>query len=151
MDTSQIIPASSTSTVTAPSTINSAPNQGSTRPRLTRRALTVVKVVKADVGNNGKPTNMHAHNMSVYINIYNEEQATVSHILQKIREEMGNDDLILVGPNGLIYHDQEGTRGTFCYVLTSNSNFMKHVSPNQLRTNLETFLIKVCLFCIASL
>ena len=34
---------------------------------LSRKALTVVRVVKTDIGSNGKPANVHAHNMTVDI------------------------------------------------------------------------------------
>lgn len=76
-----------------------------------RRTLAVVKVVRADVGPNRKPTNVHMHNLSVHVNIYKEEHATVPYILHKVHVEMESEGLILVGPNGLIYYDQEGTRG----------------------------------------
>ena len=42
--------------------------------------LVTVKVVKADLGITGRPSNIHKYSMSVYINIYNENEACVSHI-----------------------------------------------------------------------
>ena len=42
--------------------------------------LAIVKVVKADLEITGRPSNLHKYNMSVHINIYNENEACVSHI-----------------------------------------------------------------------
>lgn len=76
-----------------------------------RRALAVVKVFRADLGNNGKPCNFHSHNLTVHVNIYNNNQACVTYIMEKVREEMQNETLKLVGTNGLVFYDQEGTQG----------------------------------------
>ena len=78
-----------------------------------RRPIAVVKVIRADIGPNGKPTNFIMHNLSAHVNIYSENQANVSYLLEKVHAEMGDNQLLLVGPNGLVYHDQEGTRGTY--------------------------------------
>jgi len=87
------------------------PAHTSTSQSPARRALAVVKVIRADIGPNGKPTNFIMHNLSAHVNIYSEAQANVSYLLDKIHTEMGDNQLLLVGPNGLVYHDQEGTRG----------------------------------------
>ena len=78
---------------------------------LKRHCLTTVKVVRADIGSNGKPCNFHFHQSTAHINIYSEEQACVDYITSKVRSEMGDETLVLVGPNGLLYYDQDGTRG----------------------------------------
>ena len=70
-----------------------------------------IKVVRADLGENGRPVNIHLHNMTAYINIYSEVEATVTSLESEVREEMGEEDLVLVMANGLHYYDQEGTRG----------------------------------------
>ena len=55
------------------STIASTPNTSTitTRPSrtLSRRALTCVKIVRADLHNNGKPSNLRLHNHTVHVNI----------------------------------------------------------------------------------
>ena len=48
--------------------------------------------------------------MTVHVNIYHEEDATIPYILEKVMESMDEENLVLVGPNGLIPYDQEGTR-----------------------------------------
>lgn len=71
--------------------------------------------MRADLDQNGKPTNLQRHNHTVHVNIYSEEQACVTYVIAKIREEMETEDLVIVGPSGLVVYDQEGTRGnTFC-------------------------------------
>ena len=95
---------------TQPSTSN---NQ---RRSMTRRAMATVKIVRADVATNGKPSNVLLHNLTVHVNLYNEEQATVGYIMQRVRDEMGSEELILVGANGLTIYDQEGTRGNLSFI-----------------------------------
>ena len=58
----------------------------------------------------GKPSNIHCCNLTVHVNIYREEDATIPYILEKVMESMDEENLVLVGPNGLILYDQEGTR-----------------------------------------
>ena len=96
-------------TPSTPNTSASTTTSSSTTPR--RRILAVVKVIRADIGMDGKPTNFHGHNLSVHVNIYNDDQACIPYIEGKIREEMEDEDLVLVGPSGLIIYDQDGTRG----------------------------------------
>lgn len=68
-----------------------------------RSPLTTVKVVRADIENNGKPTNMTYHNLTAHINIYSEEDAGVSFINGKVQKEMGNNSLVIVGGNGFLF------------------------------------------------
>ena len=80
--------------------------------RAVRRTTTFgIKVVRAAVGENGQPVNIHLHNMTAYINIYSEVEATITSLESKVREEMGEEDILLVMANGLCHYDQEGTRG----------------------------------------
>ena len=78
---------------------------------LSRRPLACVKIVRADLDNNGKPSNLRLHNHTVHVNIHSEEQACVTNLLHKIREEMVEEDLVLVGASGLVIYDHDGTRG----------------------------------------
>ena len=57
--------------------------------------------------------------MSVHINICNENEACVSQIQERVREEMEDQSLLLVGSNGLMFFDQEATRGKLIKVLCS--------------------------------
>ena len=87
------------------STIASTPNTSTiTRPSMTlsRRALACVKIVRADLDNNGKPSNLRLHNHTVHVNIYSKEQACVTYLLHKIREKMVEEDLVLVGSSALV-------------------------------------------------
>ena len=80
--------------------------------RSSRRVLVVVHVIRADIMlDTGNPSNIHRYNMTVHVNIYHEEDATIPYILEKVMESMDEENLVLVGPNGLILYDQEGTRG----------------------------------------
>ena len=73
--------------------------------------LARVKVVRPDLGFNGKPYNQHFHNTSVHVVINSETEANAPFILRKVREQMGDNSLVLVGVNGLTFEDQEGTAG----------------------------------------
>jgi len=73
--------------------------------------LATLKIIRADIGSNGKPTNLNFHNLTAHINLYNEEDANVSFINKKTCTEMGDDSLVLTGANGLLILDQDGTRG----------------------------------------
>ena len=80
--------------------------------RSSRRVLATVRVIRADIMlDTGKPSNIHRYNLTVHVNIYREEDATIPYILEKVMESMDEENLVLVGPNGLILYDQEGTRG----------------------------------------
>ena len=78
---------------------------------MSRRALVCVKIVRADLDNKGKPSNLRLHNYTLHVNIYSEEQACVTYLLHKIREEMVEEDLVLAGASGLVIYDQDATRG----------------------------------------
>ena len=57
--------------------------------------------------------------MTADMNIYSEVEAMVTSLESKVREDMGEEDLVLVMANGLCYYDQEGTRGNcLTYKLT---------------------------------
>ena len=73
--------------------------------------LATLKVIRADLNSNGKPTNMNYHNLTVHINLYVEEEACITNIQLKVREEMADNKLVIVGANGLVILDQEATRG----------------------------------------
>ena len=80
--------------------------------RSSQFALATVRVIRADIMlDTGKPSNIHHYNLTVHINIYREEDATIPHILEKVMESMDKENLVLVGPNALILYDQEKTRG----------------------------------------
>ena len=79
--------------------------------RSSRRVLATVRVIRADIMlDTGKPSNIHRYNLTVHVNIYREEDATIPYILEKVMESMDEENLVLVGPNGLILYDQEGTK-----------------------------------------
>ena len=69
-----------------------------------------IKVVRADLGENDQPVNIHLHSMKVHISIYSEVEATVTSVESNVREEMREEDLVLVMANGLRYYDRGGTR-----------------------------------------
>ena len=78
--------------------------------RSSRRVLATVRVIRADIMlDTGKPSNIHRYNLTVHVNIYREEDATIPYILEKVMESMDNENLVLVGPNGLIIYNQEET------------------------------------------
>ena len=80
--------------------------------RSSQRVLATVRVIRADIMlDTGKPSNIHRYNLTVHVNIYREEDATILYILEKVMESMDEENLVLVGPNELILYDQEGTRG----------------------------------------
>ena len=80
--------------------------------RTSQRVLATVPIIRADIMlDTGKPSIIHRYNLTAHVNIYREEDATTPYILEKVMESMDEENLILVGPNGLILYDQEGTRG----------------------------------------
>ena len=112
---------------------------------LSTRALACVKIVRADLDNNGKPSNLILHNHTVHVNIYSEEQACVTYLLHKIRQEMVEEYLVLVGASGLVIYDQDSTRGkllasffvtlcraakTFCPLKLTSQGFGPFFSKN---------------------
>ena len=93
----------------------STPTPVSSTPTSSRVAwripLATIKVVRADLNSNGKPTNMNYHNLTAHINLYIEEEACLKNIQLKVREEMADNKLVIVGANGLIILDQKAARG----------------------------------------
>ena len=80
--------------------------------RSSQRVVATVHVIRADIMLDiGKPCNIHRCNLTVHVNNYREEGATIPYILEKVMESMDKENLVLVGPNGLILYDQEGIRG----------------------------------------
>ena len=76
------------------------------------RVLATVRLISADIMLDiRKPSNIHRYNLTVHVNIYCEEDATILYILEKVMGSMDETNLVLEGPNGLILFDQEGTRG----------------------------------------
>ena len=73
---SRVVQANFASTLNA-STIASTPNTSTITKRssrtLSRRALVCVKIVQADLDNNGKPSNLRLHDHAVHVNKYSEE------------------------------------------------------------------------------
>ena len=55
--------------------------------RSSQRALATVRVIRADIMlDTGKPSNIHRYNLTVHVNIYHEEDATIPYILEKAME-----------------------------------------------------------------
>lgn len=94
-----------------PTIQSSQPQTSQPHPNHRQQSLATVKIVRAELGINGKPTNMHVYNKILHINIWKEEDACVFFIQSKVREELRNDNLVLVGSSGLALTDQDGTRG----------------------------------------
>ena len=71
-----------------------------------------MRVIRARIMlDTGKPSNIHRHNLTVHVNIYRVKIcATIPYILE-VMESMDKENLVLVGPNGLILYDQQVTRG----------------------------------------
>ena len=76
------------------------------------RVLATVRVIRADIMLDiRQPSNIHRYNLTVHVNIYCEEDATILYILEKVMGSMDEKNLVLDGPNGLILYNQEGARG----------------------------------------
>ena len=89
---------------------NTTSSQASSRS--SRRVLATVRVFRADIMlDTGKHSNIHRYKLTVHVNSYREEDATIPYILEKVMESIDEKNLVLVGPNGLILYDKEGTRG----------------------------------------
>ena len=67
-----------------PQTSQNVTTSQAARRRRLASPLATVKVVKADLEITGKPSNLHKYNMAVHINIYNENEACVSHIQERL-------------------------------------------------------------------
>ena len=100
-------------TQSTPAPVSSTP----TSSRVPRRIpLATLKVVRPDLGSNGKPKNMNYHNFTAHINLYVEEEACITNIQLKVRKEMTDNKLAIVGANGLVILDQRATRGNPKYL-----------------------------------
>ena len=76
-----------------------------------RRILFTVNVVREDIDlQTGKPVNASKYNRVVTVPIYNEDEASVPHIVQYVQRR-SDVDVALVQSCGLQYQDEEGTRG----------------------------------------
>lgn len=104
-----------TSTIRMATSSSSMSSQSSRRSSAPPSPLAKVKVIRADIGSNGKPSNIRLHNLLVQINIYSETDACISYVQEKVREEMVDPSLTLVGTSGLKYHDNDGTKGNFTF------------------------------------
>ena len=89
------------------------PSSSSITASTPKQALATIKVVRADINENGKPSNFHRHNLTTFIPIYKEDQANVNHVLNQVRKRMNDHSLQLVGATGLKYYHEEGTKGKF--------------------------------------
>ena len=100
------------------SSSNPAPPIPLSRPSTSgslKKALCSVKVVRADLDASGRPSNIMQYNVSIHVNIYKEEDANVDYILAKATGELGDDNMMLVNSAGLVYYNQEGTKGRFTF------------------------------------
>ena len=60
---------------------------------------------------------MNYQNLTAHINLHVEEEACIANIQLRVREEMADNKLVIVGANGLVIPNQEVTRGNpkyFC-------------------------------------
>ena len=82
----EVLSNSATFNFRQPSTLQTSQNVTTSQAARRRRLaspLATVKVAKAHLGITGKPRNLHKYNMAVHINIYNENEACVSHIQER--------------------------------------------------------------------
>ena len=80
-----------------------------------KQPLIIAIAVRADLDEKGRPTNVHRHNTSVHVNIYNEDEANVTFVTDKVRDEL--DEIILVDAKEITIRDQEGTSGKELFFL----------------------------------
>lgn len=84
-----------------------------------KQPLVIARVVRADLVERGRPTNVHRHNTNVHVNIYNQDEASVTFVTDKVRDELDEDEIILVDAKGIMIRDQEGTRGKELAILST--------------------------------
>ena len=58
---------------------------------------------------------MNYHNLTAHITLYVEEEGCITNIQVKVREEMADNKVAIVGVNGLVLLDQEATRSNSKY------------------------------------
>ena len=74
--------------------------------RSSRRVQATVRIIRADIMlDTGKLGNIHRYNLTVHVNA-----RKISYILEKVMESLDEENLVLVGPVGLIIYGQEGAR-----------------------------------------
>ena len=103
---------------------NAGTSAGQTTPATANRfskkqPLVIAGVVRADLDERGRPTNVHRHNTSVHVSIYNQDEASVTFVTDKVRDELDEDEIILVDGKGITIRDQEGTRGKELAILST--------------------------------
>jgi len=94
-----------------PDTTSSSSTQSSSLVSRRQNPLATVKIVRADLSAQGKPINMHLHNRAIHVNIYNTDDASVHFVVNKVRDIMDDQTLLLVGTGGLVLNQEEGTTG----------------------------------------
>ena len=95
-----LAPISAPATETPPM---ATPPASQSSSRSSGRVLATVCIIRADILlDTGKPSNINCYNLTVHVNIYREEDATIPYILEKVMQSMDEEDLVLVGPNGMI-------------------------------------------------
>ena len=109
-----------------------------------RRPLCTVKATRtrADLGTNGRPSNSHRHNQHAFINLYSEEEACVTFELSKIKLEMQDESLMLVGSNGLAYADQEKTKGIHSQ-RALNTKYLENIFFESDKKNLPNGMLRL--------
>ena len=72
--------------------------------------LVTLRIIRAGILLNTEKSNkIDRYNLTVYVNIYHEENACIPYIVEKAMQNMDEENLVLVGPNGLILYRQVGT------------------------------------------
>ena len=74
--------------------VSSTPASSRAARGIREECLATLKIIRVDLGSNGKPTNMNYHNLTSHINLYVEEGVCITN-----------------GANCLVILDQEATRG----------------------------------------
>ena len=72
--------------------------------------LATLRIIRAGILLNAEKSNkIDRYKLTVYVNIYHEENASIPYIVEKAMQNMDEENLVLVGPNGLILYRQVGT------------------------------------------
>ena len=98
---------------------SSTPNRdssGSANRSQSTTPIATLQIMRADLNTNGKPTNATVYNETAHIKLYTEDQMNVSFVENKVRILMKDNNLKIVGSNGFIIPDQEGTRGEYIFI-----------------------------------
>ena len=70
-----------------------------------------IKIVRADLSSTGKPGNIMYHNKQVHITVSKPADANVNFITESARRKFSNDNIVIVGSNGIQIDDEEETKG----------------------------------------